>query len=33
VPGDRITIEDLGIVDALLEAATAYRTALLAYLD
>ena len=33
VPADRVTLEDLAIVDALLEAAAAYRTALLAHLD
>jgi hypothetical protein len=33
VPADRVSVEDLAIVDALLEAAAAYRTALLAHLD
>lgn len=33
IPGDRVSVEDLHIVDALLEAAAAYRAALLTHLD
>jgi hypothetical protein len=33
IPGDRVTLDDLHIIDTLLEAATAYRTALIAHLD
>lgn len=33
VPGDRVTLDDLRIVDLLLEATAAYRTALHAHLD
>jgi len=33
LPGDRITLDDLRIVDVLVEALAAYRTALMAYLD
>jgi hypothetical protein len=33
VPGDRVTLEDLDIVDVILEATAAYRTALVAHLD
>jgi hypothetical protein len=33
VPGNRITLDDLRIIDVLLEATAAYRTALSAHLD
>lgn len=33
IPGDRPGIDDLHIIDALLEAAAAYRSALLTHLD
>jgi hypothetical protein len=33
MPVDRLTIEDLRIVDAILEALAAFRNALLVYLD
>jgi len=33
VPGDRVTLDDLRIIDVLMEAVAAYRTALSAYLD
>ena len=33
IPGDRVTLEDLRLVDLLLEATAAYRTALIAHLD
>jgi len=33
LPGDRVTLDDLRILDVLMEALAAYRTALTAYLD
>lgn len=33
VPGNRVTLDDLHIIDKLMEAAAEYRTALVAHLD
>jgi hypothetical protein len=33
IPGDRVTLDDLRIIDVLMEATAAYRTAISAHLD